>query len=193
MEDYNVGDNYYDFTSVEGDDLLKLFKKTGDNDLVYVTKSDDGNYEVKDDETGAEYVIELNPNSQEDEVDDLDVEDTEELPDEDDEEATIDLELDDDLSDNDEEASIDLELDDDLSDDEDEDIQIELDGNSEDEDEDDSALRHIEDLYIDLEMQLDGCQGCCNKTRLFLCRLCRHFDSFWCIFLLRCNPKRPFL
>ena len=140
MEDYNVGDNCYDFTSVEGDDLLKLFKKTGDNDLVYVTKSDDGNYEVKDDETGAEYVIELNPNSQEDDVDDLDVEDTEELPDEDDEEASIDLELDDDLSDNDEEASIDLELDDDLSDNEDEDIQIELDGNSEDEDEDEDTI-----------------------------------------------------
>ena len=28
MEDFNVGDNCYDFTGVEGDDLFKLFKKT---------------------------------------------------------------------------------------------------------------------------------------------------------------------
>lgn len=75
MEDFNVGDNCYDFTGVEGDDLFKLFKKTGDNDLVFVTKNEDGDYEVKDDETGAEYVIELDPEEGEADAEETDFED----------------------------------------------------------------------------------------------------------------------
>lgn len=149
MEDYNVGDNCYDFTKVEGDDLLKLFKKTGDNDLVYVTKSDDGNYEVKDDETGAEYVIELNPDSQEEDVNDLDGEETDELPEpEEDGEAEFD---------------IDIDVDDDSDNDEDDEIQIEFDGESDediddievDTDEDDEETINEEDLGYTTQYQKD--------------------------------------
>lgn len=60
MEEYKVGDNDYDFTGVEGDDILKVYNKLGDDDQIFVKKDEDGNYEVKDEETGAEYVIELN-------------------------------------------------------------------------------------------------------------------------------------
>lgn len=60
MEEYKVGDNDYDFTGVDGDEILKIYNKLGDDDQIFVKKDEDGNYEVKDEETGAEYVIELN-------------------------------------------------------------------------------------------------------------------------------------
>ena len=61
MEQYKVGDNDYDFTGVDGDEILKVYNKLGDDDQIFVKKEDDGTYSVKDDETGAEFVIELNP------------------------------------------------------------------------------------------------------------------------------------
>ena len=64
FEQYKVGDNDYDFTGVNGDELLKVYNKLGDDDQIFVKKQDDGTYEVKDDETGAELVIELNPDAE---------------------------------------------------------------------------------------------------------------------------------
>lgn len=64
FEQYKVGDNDYDFTGVNGDELLKVYNKLGDDDQIFVKKQDDGTYEVKDDETGAEFVIELNPEAE---------------------------------------------------------------------------------------------------------------------------------
>ena len=61
LEDYKVGDNDYDFTGVEGDEILKVYNKLNDDDQLLVKKDGDGKFEVKDDETGAEYVIELDP------------------------------------------------------------------------------------------------------------------------------------
>lgn len=61
MEQYKIGDDDYDFTGVDGDELLKVYNKLGDDDQIFVKKEDDGTYSVKDDETGAEFVIELNP------------------------------------------------------------------------------------------------------------------------------------
>ena len=61
MEQYKVGDDDYDFTGVDGDEILKVYNKLGDDDQIFVKKEDDGTYSVKDDETGAEFVIELNP------------------------------------------------------------------------------------------------------------------------------------
>jgi len=61
MEQYKVGDNDYDFTGVDGDEVLKVYNKLGDDDQIFVKKEDDGTYSVKDDETGAEFVIELDP------------------------------------------------------------------------------------------------------------------------------------
>ena len=63
MEDYKVGDNDYDFTGVDGDEILKVYNKLGDDDQIFVKKEEDGVYSVKDDETGAEFVIELNPDA----------------------------------------------------------------------------------------------------------------------------------
>ena len=70
MEQYKIGDDDYDFTGVDGDEILKVYNKLGDDDQIFVMK-DDGTYSVKDDETGAEFVIELNP-------DNLDADDNEE-------------------------------------------------------------------------------------------------------------------
>lgn len=83
MEEYKVGDNDYDFTGVDGEMALKVYNKLGDDDQIFVKKEDDGSYSVKDDETGAEFVIELDPealaaeNDEESEEDfaDSDVED----------------------------------------------------------------------------------------------------------------------
>lgn len=64
MEDYKVGDNDYDFTGVDGDEILKVYNKLGDDDQIFVKKEGDGVYSVKDDETGAEFVIELNSDAE---------------------------------------------------------------------------------------------------------------------------------
>ena len=63
MEQYKIGDDDYDFTGVDGDEILKVYNKLGDDDQIFVKKEDDGTYSVKDDETGAEFVIELNSDS----------------------------------------------------------------------------------------------------------------------------------
>ena len=119
MEQYKIGDDDYDFTGVDGDELLKVYNKLGDDDQIFVKKEDDGTYSVKDDETGAEFVIELNPDAmdaespEDDETDfDIDID-----PDDDSE-----MEIDDfgdeggeDIPDGDDEIEIDI------NDDEDED------------------------------------------------------------------------
>jgi len=63
LEQYKVGDNDYDFTGVDGEEILKVYNKLGDDDQIFVKKEDDGTFSVKDDETGAEFVIELNPDA----------------------------------------------------------------------------------------------------------------------------------
>ena len=79
FEEYKVGDNDYDFTGVDGETALKVYNKLNDDDEIFVTKDEEGNYEFKDEETGAEYVIELDAdgNDEEAEADDeleLDIE-----------------------------------------------------------------------------------------------------------------------
>ena len=65
FEQYKVGDNDYDFTGVEGDEILKVYNKLGDDDQIFVKRDEDepNKFEVKDDETGAEFVIELDPDA----------------------------------------------------------------------------------------------------------------------------------
>ena len=65
FEQYKVGDNDYDFTGVEGDEILKVYNKLGDDDQIFVKRDeeDPNKFEVKDDETGAEFVIELDPDA----------------------------------------------------------------------------------------------------------------------------------
>lgn len=108
FEEYKVGDNDYDFTGVDGETALKVYNKLNDDDEIFVTKDEDGNYEFKDEETGAEYVIELDADGNDEEAEteddlDLDVEGDEEEEfeidlgeegeDEDDEEFEIELDV----------------------------------------------------------------------------------------------------
>ena len=128
LEQYKIGDDDYDFTGVDGDEILKVYNKLGDDDQIFVKKEDDGTYSVKDDETGAEFVIELNSdkldaenNAEGDEVefdvegdDDMSAEDGEDFGAEGDEEITLDLN-------DDSEAEPDDEIEIDLGDEEDDD------------------------------------------------------------------------
>jgi hypothetical protein len=62
--DYQVGDDTYDFTGVEDyDQLVKVYKLMKDDDTV-VIKKDGGKIELKDNETGAEYVIDVDGDSE---------------------------------------------------------------------------------------------------------------------------------
>ena len=117
LEQYKIGDDDYDFTGVDGDEILKVYNKLGDDDQIFVKKEDDGTYSVKDDETGAEFVIELNSdkldaeNGAEGEEDvniDLDTDDNEFGAEGGEDELSIDLNGDDEGLDNDEEIEIDL-------------------------------------------------------------------------------------
>ena len=125
FEEYKVGDNDYDFTGVDGETALKVYNKLNDDDEIFVTKDEEGNYEFKDEETGAEYVIELDADGNDEEAEteddlDLDVEGDEEEEfeidlgeegeDEDDEEFEIELDVVDDEEAEDEEAEDDDEL-----------------------------------------------------------------------------------
>ena len=100
LEEYKVGDNDYDFTGVDGETALKVYNKLNDDDEIFVTKDEEGNYEFKDEETGAEYVIELDAEGDadaaegEDEEIELDIEMDDEEPEfdtEEDEEIEIEL------------------------------------------------------------------------------------------------------
>lgn len=134
FEEYKVGDNDYDFTGVDGEMALKVYNKLNDDDEIFVTKDEDGNYEFKDEETGAEYVIELDAdgNNEEAEVED-------------------DLDLD---AEGDEEEEFEIDLGDEGEGEDDEELEIELDvvddEEAEDESEDDDELLSEEDLgYTD--------------------------------------------
>ena len=121
FEEYKVGDNDYDFTGVDGETALKVYNKLNDDDEIFVTKDEEGNYEFKDEETGAEYVIELDADGNDEEAEveddlDLDVEGDEE-------EEGFEIELDDEenydnIDGDEEEESFEIELDDEEEDDE---------------------------------------------------------------------------
>lgn len=127
LEQYKVGDNDYDFTGVDGEEILKVYNKLGDDDQIFVKKEDDGTFSVKDDETGAEFVIELNPDALEGEADS------------DEEDADVDFSLDDEDSD----ANLEISLDDEEGD---EDSEVEIDLNDED---DEDALNEENLGYTD--------------------------------------------
>lgn len=139
MEQFKVGDNDYDFTSLDGEDdaddiVLKVFNKLGDDDQIFVKKDEDGNYEVKDEETGAEYVIELNADAEEAEPEEGDAEGD-----------NIEIELD---GDTEGEPEGDEEGDDD--------IEIELQGG---EDENDEELDEEKQEFTDSYQKKDAIEG----------------------------------
>jgi len=116
LEDYKIGDNEYDFTGVNGDEILKIYNKLGDDDQIFVKKTDDGEYEVKDEETGAEFVIELNPEAVENiEGGEDNVDNTEDT-----EDSELEITLDDEGEDNTEDIDVSLENNDETEEEEEE-------------------------------------------------------------------------
>lgn len=149
MEQYKVGDNDYDFTGVNGEEILKVFNKLGDDDKILVTKNEDGDYEFKDDETGAEYVIELDPDAlpAEDDTEDVDAD-----FDSEDDEVELDFDDETDGAEDEFDADINNDMDDDMGEDEfeaDEDDEFELDIND-DEDELNEDLGYTDSYQKDV-------------------------------------------
>ena len=58
FDKYKVSDEEYDFSNAEDDEIVKVYKLLKDDDQVVVTKNDD-KVSITDNETGAEYLIDL--------------------------------------------------------------------------------------------------------------------------------------
>lgn len=69
MDAFKTGEDEYDLTNSSIEDVVKVFKRIDNNDSVIVKKLDDGKINLSDNETGAEYVIDLNGDSDSDVVD----------------------------------------------------------------------------------------------------------------------------
>ena len=130
LDDYKVGDNDYDLTNVDDDTAFEIFSKVGDSDLVHIKKQDDGTYEINDENSGAELVLDLDPDSEEDGEEDVDAEVTAyDVEDGDDEEFELELDDEDVETEDDEDDS---EIEDDEDDSE---IEIDLGDETEDDEE----------------------------------------------------------
>lgn len=64
FDNYKVGDNKYDFSNAKDDEIVKVYKLLKDDDQVNVIQDKD-NIQIKDNETGAEYIIQKNDNGEE--------------------------------------------------------------------------------------------------------------------------------
>ncbi len=59
LEDYKGEDGEYDLTGMDADSVVKVLKVMKPEDGVRVVKNDDGDYKLTDDETGKEYIIQV--------------------------------------------------------------------------------------------------------------------------------------
>ena len=84
---YEVNDGKYDLSQAEDEEIVKVYKLLKADDEVIIKKNDD-NVEIKDNETGAEYIIDLGGDDDNSNV----MADTEDVND--DEEDTFEVELD---------------------------------------------------------------------------------------------------
>ena len=101
---YEVGDNKYDLSQAEDDEIVKVYKLLKADDDVIVKKNED-KVEIKDNETGAEYIIDLGGDD-ENAFDDADTE------------TTFEAEID--VDDDDVEPEDEVDIDDEIENDEDE-------------------------------------------------------------------------
>lgn len=67
FDKYKVADGEYDFSKADDDEIVKVYKLLKDDDQVLV-HNEDGKVDIKDNETGAEYLVDLG--GDEDEADD---------------------------------------------------------------------------------------------------------------------------
>lgn len=149
-EDFKVGDDAYDLSGEEGDEhIVKVFKLLKDDDDV-VIKDDNGTISLKDNETGAEYVIqtgcdstcEKTPAVQPEVDDDFDTDD--DADEETDYEFEFDSETEDDSDD------MDFENDDDFSDDDDmEDDDLTEEDNN---DEEDETMKEGKEMVFEIDL-----------------------------------------
>lgn len=151
MEQYKVGDNDYDFTGVDGETALKVYNKLGDDDQICIKKIDDGKYELKDNETDGEYVIELGDDAEGEDSENIDA-DTDDV----DSDTDIDIDFDDDLDTDDED--VDITTDDGENDDDSFDIEIGDDDVDDTDDEEDKLVAE-ENLGYTTNYQKDVIPG----------------------------------
>ena len=59
FDKYKVSDDEYDFTDAEDEEIVKVYKLMKNDDQILVHKDDNGNVNIQDNETGAEYLISL--------------------------------------------------------------------------------------------------------------------------------------
>lgn len=59
FDKYKVSDDEYDLSDASDEDIVKVYKLLNNDDQVVVNKSDDGKVNIKDNETGAEYLVDL--------------------------------------------------------------------------------------------------------------------------------------
>lgn len=59
FDKYKVSDGEYDLSNAKDDEIVKVYKLLNNDDQVVVNKTDDNKYNIKDNETGAEYLLDL--------------------------------------------------------------------------------------------------------------------------------------
>jgi hypothetical protein len=59
FDKYKVSDDEYDFTNAEDEEIVKVYKLMKNDDQILVNKDEDGKVSIQDNETGAEYLIDL--------------------------------------------------------------------------------------------------------------------------------------
>ena len=64
FDKYKVSDDEYDFSNAEDEEIVKVYKLMKNDDQILVHKDDNGNVNIQDNETGAEYLINLGDNGE---------------------------------------------------------------------------------------------------------------------------------
>ena len=62
FDKYKISDDEYDFSNAEDEEIVKVYKLMKNDDQILVHKDDNGNVNIQDNETGAEYLINLGDN-----------------------------------------------------------------------------------------------------------------------------------
>lgn len=62
FDKYKISDDEYDFSNAEDEEIVKVYKLMKNDDQILVHKDDSGNVNIQDNETGAEYLINLGDN-----------------------------------------------------------------------------------------------------------------------------------
>lgn len=64
FDKYKVSDDEYDFTNAEDEEIVKVYKLMKNDDQILVHKDDNGMVDIQDNETGAEYLVNLGGNGE---------------------------------------------------------------------------------------------------------------------------------